>query len=167
MPAAERVPGRPTSQNLCRIWGFYCPSATSTLHALPFHRTINVVPKRRRHAENDFAVAIVVNAVIDPECAKNILGRAMDVHQVMYQQVARISHKETGTESKSKVAHDRLEEYRQDGAKSDTQHGWHGNPVFILWVQMMHAMHRVLKFLPEFGGRWNMENASVYLVLYP
>ncbi len=46
-----------------------------------------------------------MNAVVHPQCLKEVLGRLERVHHVVYGKIKRVAYEKAGKESKGQIAH--------------------------------------------------------------
>ena len=76
------------------------------------HRSVHIIPQWRGDTEDDFTIAVVMDAVINPQNAEGVFRRSVNMNQVMNKQVARVSYKETSREAKGVVTQEGLEEQK-------------------------------------------------------
>lgn len=142
-----------------------CLLFTRTFFSQP-HGSEDIIPERRRNAEDHIAIFVMVNTVIDPERPQEILWRLIDMHDIMDGQIVGVANEKSRQEREREITHDKAEEQQQQGGNGNAQQGRHGEAVLVLWEFMMNAVRIVLKFLSPFGVRIDVIDIPVHEVLY-
>jgi hypothetical protein len=68
------------------------PFCKAFYRKLFFHRSVDVIPQRRRHSKNFFSIFIMMNAVVHPKCLKKIFRWLKSMHHVVNGKISCVAY---------------------------------------------------------------------------
>lgn len=111
-------------------------------------------------------VTVVVDSVVGPQGFENVIGGPEDMNGVVDEQVAGVSYHESGQKREGILIEDQLEEHQQYGTDDDAHQRRHGQPLLVLRIIVMNAVHGIGNLLTTLGSSGHVINLAVHDIFH-